>query len=133
MRASLPAADQRLIQIVDAALADAARKSGEWLVCRKGCTQCCYGAFAISQLDALRLQKGLYDLKSSDPRRAAQVKRRAQQAVKRLAATFRAIPRPAFWMKAKMLKQHLRNSPTTSPAPRLIPPQALVICMIRAR
>ncbi|HEX3585170.1 MAG TPA: YkgJ family cysteine cluster protein, partial [Candidatus Angelobacter sp.] len=73
MRTSLPAADQKLIQIVDAALADVARKSGEWLVCRKGCTQCCYGAFAISQLDVARLQKGLQDLKSSNPKRAARV------------------------------------------------------------
>src|SRR6476659_6529892 len=93
VRTSLPAADQRLVQIVDAALAETARKSGEWLVCRKGCTQCCYGAFAISQLDALRLQKGLHDLKSSDPKRAARVKLRAQQAVKRLSATFPGDPK----------------------------------------
>jgi Fe-S-cluster containining protein len=88
VRTSLPSADQKLVQIVDAALADAARKSGDWLVCRKGCTQCCYGAFAISQLDAWRLRKGLNDLKASDPRRAVRVHRRAQQSVKRLSATF---------------------------------------------
>src|SRR5579859_11649 len=93
VRTSLPKADQKLIQIVDAALADAARKSGEWLVCRKGCTQCCYGAFAISQLDALRLQKGLDDLNSSDPKRAARVVQRAQQSVKRLSATFPGDPK----------------------------------------
>jgi Fe-S-cluster containining protein len=93
VRTSLPAADQKLIQIVDAALADAARKSAEWLVCRKGCTQCCYGAFAISQLDVARLQKGLQDLKSSNPKRAARVVRRAQQAVKRLSATFPGDPK----------------------------------------
>src|SRR5215467_10641663 len=50
--------DRKLIQIVDAALADTARRSGDWLVCRPGCTQCCLGAFAINQLDALRLQRG---------------------------------------------------------------------------
>jgi Fe-S-cluster containining protein len=88
VRTSLPLADQKLVQIVDAALAETARKSGDWLVCRKGCTQCCYGAFAISQLDAARLRKGLNDLKSSDPKRAARVRRRAQQSVKRLSATF---------------------------------------------
>lgn len=88
VRTSLPAADQKLIQIVDAALADAARKSGDWLVCHKGCTQCCYGAFAISQLDAARLEKGLNDLRSSDPKRAERVVRRAQQAVEKLSATF---------------------------------------------
>ncbi|HWS18784.1 MAG TPA: YkgJ family cysteine cluster protein [Candidatus Elarobacter sp.] len=88
MRTSLPAADQKLIQIVDAALAETTRKSGEWLVCRKGCTQCCFGPFAISQLDAVRLQKGLDDLTSSDPQRVARVRERAQQAVKQLLPTF---------------------------------------------
>lgn len=85
---SLPAGDQKLVQIVDAALADAARKSGEWLVCRKGCTQCCYGPFPISQLDVARLQKGLRDLEQSDPRRAARVRQRAQQSWARLSPNF---------------------------------------------
>jgi Fe-S-cluster containining protein len=93
VRTSLPKADQKLVQIVDAALADAARKSGDWLVCRKGCTQCCYGAFPISQLDAWRLSKGLDELKSSNPKRAARVQRRAQESVKRLSATFPGDPK----------------------------------------
>src|SRR6185312_11868252 len=93
MRIRLPKGDQKLVQIVDAALAEAARKSGDWLACRKGCTQCCYGPFAISQLDALRLRKGLNDLKASDPKRAARVSRRAQQSVKRLSATFPGNPK----------------------------------------
>lgn len=88
MRTSLPKADQKLVQIVNTALAEAERKSGDWLVCRKGCTQCCYGAFEISQLDAWRLRKGLNELELSDPKRAARVRRRAQQAVQRLSATF---------------------------------------------
>jgi len=93
VRSSLPAVDQKLVQIVDAALAETARKSGDWLVCRKGCTQCCYGPFAISQLDAWRLQKGLEDLKSIDPKRAARIKQRARQAVKRLSANFPGDPK----------------------------------------
>ena len=88
MRTSLPAADQKLVQIVDAALAETARKSGDWLVCRKGCTQCCFGPFAISQLDAVRLRQGLADLSKSDPRRAARVRKRAKQAVALLAPNF---------------------------------------------
>jgi Fe-S-cluster containining protein len=88
VRTSLPAADQKLIQIVDAALDEAARKSGDWLVCRKGCTQCCFGPFPISQLDAMRMRQGLSDLAASDPRRAARVRKRAQQAVTRLSADF---------------------------------------------
>ena len=46
------AKDRALIQIVDSALAEAARRSGKWLVCRRGCTQCCIGVFPINQLDA---------------------------------------------------------------------------------
>jgi Fe-S-cluster containining protein len=80
--------DHKLIQIVDAALADAARRSGEWLVCRPGCTQCCIGVFSINQLDALRLQRGLADLDRLAPARAAEVRARARDAVARLAKDF---------------------------------------------
>src|ERR1700744_662091 len=92
VKTSLPAGDRELVQIVDAALADTARKSGEWLVCRKGCTPCCYGPFAINQLDAARLRKGMEDLNVSDPRRAAHVRKRAREYVKRLAADFPGDP-----------------------------------------
>lgn len=84
--------DKALIQIVDAALADAARRSGEWLVCRQGCTQCCIGVFPINQLDAQRLQRGLGALKSRAPKRAARVRERARASVARLAAEFPGDP-----------------------------------------
>jgi Fe-S-cluster containining protein len=73
----LPSGDDELIQIMDAALAVAARRAGPWLVCRPGCTQCCYGAFAISQLDALRLHAGMEALRQTDPALAAEIERRA--------------------------------------------------------
>jgi Fe-S-cluster containining protein len=88
MRAHVPAADQRLVQIVDAALADAAQKSGSWLVCRPGCTQCCIGPFPINQLDAARLRHGLTQLDLSDPVRAARVRNRASDSVARLSQSF---------------------------------------------
>jgi len=84
----LPAADDALIQIVNAALADATRRSGEWLVCRPGCTQCCVGVFAINQLDAVRLQQGLSDLEKTDPLRAGRIRERAQDSIQRLSAEF---------------------------------------------
>jgi len=84
----LPAADGALIQIVDAALADAERRSGEWLVCRPGCTQCCVGVFAINQLDAVRLQQGLAELEQADAARAGRIRLRARASVARLAAEF---------------------------------------------
>lgn len=93
MRARLPQGDQKLVQIVDAALADAARKSGDWLVCRKGCTQCCFGPFPISQLDAFRLRQGWNELAASDPQRAQRVRERARTAVTRLAASFPGDPK----------------------------------------
>jgi Fe-S-cluster containining protein len=80
--------DRRLIQIVDAALAETTKKSGEWLVCRLGCTQCCIGAFPINQLDASRLRQGLADLEKRAPEKAAAVRIRARDAIARLAAEF---------------------------------------------
>ena len=82
------AKDQKLIQIVDSALADVTRKSGDWLVCRPGCTQCCFGAFAINQLDAWRLRRGLDDLEKLAPERATRVRERARDAMARLGADF---------------------------------------------
>ena len=84
----LPDGDQHLVQIVDAATADAAHRAGAWLKCAPGCTQCCIGVFAISQLDAERLRAGLAELSQTDPVRAAAVVRRAQEAVKRLAPQY---------------------------------------------
>jgi len=76
--------DRELIRIVDAALAEAARKSGAWLACRPGCSECCMGPFAITEADAERLRRGLADLEVSDTARAANVRRRVRQAVDRL-------------------------------------------------
>ena len=74
----LPAGDSGLIQIVDSALKDAARRAGDWLVCRAGCTQCCYGAFAINELDALRLSEGMETLRRTEPDLAGEIQRRAR-------------------------------------------------------
>jgi Fe-S-cluster containining protein len=73
----LPPRDSELVQIVDASLADAARRAGHWLACRIGCTQCCHGAFAINALDAARLRTGMEALRSADPALAADLTRRA--------------------------------------------------------
>jgi Fe-S-cluster containining protein len=83
-----PAGDGELVQIMDAAFADAARRAGEWLACRPGCTQCCYGAFAINQLDVLRLCEGMAVLREKDPVLAAEVERRAADWVAEYGAGF---------------------------------------------
>ena len=77
-----------LIQIVDAALADAARRSGAHLVCCLGCTQCCVGVFAISQQDAGRLRNGLDALEQTDAARAQRVRDRVAASVERLGRDF---------------------------------------------
>jgi Fe-S-cluster containining protein len=86
------AKDQALIQITGSALAEAARRSGEWLVCRRGCTQCCVGVFSINQLDALRLRRGLADLEKRAPQRADRVRQRAREAIARLSPEFPGDP-----------------------------------------
>jgi Fe-S-cluster containining protein len=84
----VPTGDKALIQIVDAALADASRRSGEWLACRPGCTQCCVGVFAINQLDVARLRQGLHRLERTDRIRAQRIRERAQASIQRLSAEF---------------------------------------------
>ena len=74
----LPARDSELVQIMDASLAEVARRAGPWLACRLGCTQCCHGAFTINALDASRLRAGMDALRASDPGLAAEIARRAQ-------------------------------------------------------
>ncbi|KAA6457162.1 YkgJ family cysteine cluster protein [Acidobacteria bacterium AB60] len=64
---ALPSGDAQLVQIMDAALADAARRAGSWLVCREGCTPCCHGAFIINALDVERLRAGMTTLRATDP------------------------------------------------------------------
>jgi Fe-S-cluster containining protein len=75
---ALPSGDRELVQITDTALAEAARRAGGWLACRPGCTQCCYGAFAINALDVARLQAGMKALCTSDPQLAADLEHRAR-------------------------------------------------------
>ena len=73
-----------LLQIVDAALASATSRSGEHLVCRLGCTQCCVGVFSIAQQDAARLRDGLDLLTQSDPDRATRIRTRVAESLARL-------------------------------------------------
>jgi len=88
----LGSGDARLVQIVDAAVADAARRSGSWLLCAPGCTQCCIGVFPISQLDAARLRAGLAALDATEPQRAAAVRERARESIARLSCGFPGDP-----------------------------------------
>ena len=78
----------RLIQIADAAMAEAARRSGEHLACHPGCAVCCFGPFPITQLDAIRLRYGLALLAEADPQCADELRLRAQAAASKLSQDF---------------------------------------------
>jgi Fe-S-cluster containining protein len=119
--ANLESRDQELIQIVDSALAEAARKSGEWLVCRPGCTQCCIGPFGISRLDASRLRQGLKDLEQRDPRRATRVRERAKASVERLAPDFPGNPITGILDESPEAEERFANFANDEPCPALDP------------
>lgn len=91
-RMELPARDLELVRIMDAGLAEAARKAGAWLVCRPGCTQCCHGTFAIDELDAQRLHTGMERLREDNPTLAAVVEKRAEAWIAEHGAVFPGDP-----------------------------------------
>jgi Fe-S-cluster containining protein len=113
--------DQKLIQIVDAALADVTQRSGEWLVCRPGCSQCCIGVFSINQLDALRLKRGLAELERRNPERASRVQHRAKESVARLAPEFPGDPLSGLLDEGKEAEQRFADFANDEPCPALDP------------
>ena len=121
MSSARPVRDRELVQIVDAALADAAGKAGKWLVCRPGCTQCCVGAFAISELDAARLQDGLEALRRSDPLRAERVQARARTYVARTIAEFPGDPETGILADDEHAQEAFDSFANDEPCPALDP------------
>jgi Fe-S-cluster containining protein len=117
----IPPGDRELVQIVDASLADAARRSGAWLICRPGCSQCCVGIFPINQLDATRLRQGLADLEKREPERAALVRARAQDGVRRLAQDFPGDPATGRLHEGEAAKASFADFANDEPCPVLDP------------
>jgi Fe-S-cluster containining protein len=113
--------DQKLVQIVDAALADAKRRSGDWLACRKGCTPCCIGVFRINQLDRARLEHGLAELAVRDPSRAEAVRKRARIAVARLGHEFPGDPATGLLGRTKKQRRRFEDFANQEPCPALDP------------
>ncbi len=113
--------DEGLIQIVDAAVAEAARRSGAWLVCRPGCTQCCIGPFPINQLDARRLRLGLAELERSDPERAARVRERARLSRERLTPEFPGNPDSGILDESEEGEARFADFADDEPCPALDP------------
>lgn len=117
--------DAALIQIVDAALVEAARRSGPWLVCRPGCTECCLGPFPISQLDARRLRQGLAALEASDPERAAAVRERARASLRRIAPDFPGDPATGVLDEGEVAEERFATFADDEPCPALDPANGL--------
>jgi Fe-S-cluster containining protein len=118
----LPHGDAQLVQIVDAAVADAARRSGHMLLCGPGCTQCCIGVFPISQLDAARLRTGLITLEENDLQRAATVRQRAHQSISRLTPEFPGDPQTGILDETRADLEDFANE---EPCPALDPATGL--------
>jgi Fe-S-cluster containining protein len=111
--------DRELIQIVDSAFADAAQRSGEWLVCHPGCTQCCVGVFAINALDAVRLREGLKKLEKLAPERAVRVRERAREAASRLSRDFPGDPITGLLHESDEALRRFANFANDEPCPAL--------------
>jgi Fe-S-cluster containining protein len=117
----MPAQDSQLVQIVDAALADAARRAGPWLVCRLGCTQCCHGAFAINALDILRLQEGVKSLRVIDPALATEIDRRAHAWIAEFSTDFPGNPETGVLGQTEAEQQQFEDFANEAPCPALDP------------
>ncbi len=113
--------DQELINIVDAALAEATRRSGDWLACRPGCAQCCVGVFAINHLDVLRLRRGLVELEKSDPERARRIRSRAKESWARLRRDFPGNPVSGLLGNSDQAKRRFEDFANEEPCPVLDP------------
>ncbi len=118
---ALPAGDRELVQIMDAAFADAARRAGTWLVCHAGCTQCCHGAFAINELDAQRIASGMETLRSTNPALAAEIQRRARIWLYEHGADFPGDPRTGRLGDTDAERAHFDDYANQAPCPALDP------------
>ncbi|MGB6744430.1 MAG: YkgJ family cysteine cluster protein [Terracidiphilus sp.] len=121
----LPPGDASLIQIVDASLAEAARRAGPWLACRPGCTQCCYGAFAINALDAERLRTGMATLHASNPAAAHAIESRARAWLATHAADFPGNPETGTLGTSEEDQEKFEDYANDTPCPALDPATGL--------
>lgn len=121
----IQAGDRTLIRIVDSAMAEAERRSGAWIACRPGCTSCCMGPFPITQLDALRLRRGLEELRLTDPARAQRVAERARAAALRFAAAFPGDAATGLLGEDEAAQEEFFDRTAEEPCPALDPETGL--------
>lgn len=120
-RMPVPARDSELVQIIDASLTEAARRAGPWLACRLGCTQCCYGAFAINALDAARLRAGMQALRAAEPSAAEAVEQRARAWLAAYGNDFPGDPATGVLGTSEQEQQRFEDFANDAPCPALDP------------
>lgn len=120
-----PARDAELIQIMDAALVDAARRAGSLLACRAGCTQCCHGAFSINALDAARLHTGMQSLSDSEPQLAETIRNRARTWLDQHASEFPGDPTTGVLGTSEEDQARFEDFANDAPCPALSPESGL--------
>jgi len=77
------------------------------------------GVFAINQLDAARLRRGLVELAARDPERAAAVRQRARDSVARLSRDFPGDPATGLLGKTKEQRRRFEDFANEEPCPAL--------------
>jgi Fe-S-cluster containining protein len=121
----LPPRDAELVQIVDASLAEAARRAGPHLVCRPGCTQCCYGVFRINALDATRLRAGMSTLRAAEPSAAKALEDRARAWLATYGADFPGNPETGTLGMSAEEEEKFESFANDAPCPALDPATGL--------
>ncbi len=71
-----------LVQIIDRAVAEAVALAGDQIVCRRGCTHCCIGPFAVTVLDLERLRTGMEEVGAEVRERLRERSREAREIMK---------------------------------------------------
>lgn len=94
-------------------------------MCRRGCTQCCIGVFAINQLEAQRLRRGLSHLESRDPERAEAIRQRSREAVSRLSPDFPGDPSTGLLGESEDAVRRFEDFANDEPCPVLDPQTGL--------
>jgi Fe-S-cluster containining protein len=113
--------DARLIALIDATMAEAARRAGSHLACRIGCTECCMGPFPITVLDARRLQVGLALVARREPARAEAIRSRARTAVAQMRPDFPGDPHTGILSEDEAAEAAFSTRHEHVPCPALDP------------
>jgi Fe-S-cluster containining protein len=121
----LPARDSDLVQIMDAALADATLRAGSMLTCHPGCSQCCHGAFSINALDAARIQSGMLYLNATNPHTAAAVRQRARTWISQHGPDFPGDPTTGILGTSESHQALFEDFANDAPCPALNPETGL--------